>query len=54
MTTDNSAAENDSTELDVVYKTKVGNVNLFAGYVLVTQDKAEDINIARVWAKYNF
>jgi len=54
MTTDNSAAENDSTELDVVYTTKVGNVNLLAGYVLVTQDKAEDINVVRVWGKYNF
>jgi len=54
MTTDNSAAENDSTELDVVYKTNVGNITLLAGYVLVTQDKAEDTNVIRVWGRYNF
>jgi len=54
ITTDNSAAENDSTELDVVYKTNVGNVTLLAGYVLVTQDKAEDTNVVRVWGRYNF
>jgi len=54
MTTDNSAAANDSTELDVVYKTNVGNVTLLAGYVLVTQDQAEDTNVVRVWGRYNF
>jgi hypothetical protein len=54
MTTDNSAASNDSTELDVVYTTKVGSVKLLAGYVLVTQDNAEDTNVVRVWGRYNF
>lgn len=55
ITTDNSAAENDSTELDVTYVTNIAkNTKVLLGYVNVTQDKAEDINIVRVWARYNF
>jgi hypothetical protein len=55
ITTDNSAASNDSTELDVTYVTKISDsTKLFAGYVLVTQDDAPDMNLLRFWARYNF
>ena len=53
-TTDNSAASNDSTELDLAYVKTIGKTTLFAGYVLATQDNAEDTNIVRVWGRYNF
>ena len=53
-TTDNSEAENDYTELDLAYTTTLGSTQLFAGYILTTQDKAEDENIVRVWGRYNF
>jgi hypothetical protein len=55
ITTDNSAASNYSTELDLTYVTKISDsTKLFAGYVLVTQDNADDINMLRFWARYNF
>ena len=57
MTTDNSAAENDYTELDLVYKTKVFNdsTTLLAGYIYADADNAPDaVNYIRVWARYNF
>ena len=54
MSTDNSKAENDTTELDLAYVTKLGSTDVFAGYVMGTQDKGEDLNAVRVWARYNF
>ena len=56
MTTDNSAASNDSTELDVTYKTKVSDsTTLFAGYVMTDEDNLNDArNLVRVWGRYNF
>ena len=54
VTTDNSPAENDYAELDLAYTTTIGSTDLFAGYIFGTQDKGEDINAIRVWARYNF
>jgi hypothetical protein len=57
-TTDNSVLENDYTELDLTYKTKVFNdsTTLFAGYVYQDVDGAWDDsrNLIRFWARYNF
>jgi hypothetical protein len=56
-TTDNSAAENDYTELDLTYKTKVfnGSTTFFAGYIFQDADAWEDSNnVIRFWARYNF
>jgi hypothetical protein len=54
MTTDNSVAGNDTTELDLTYVTTVGNVKMLAAYVLRTQDIGDDLNVVRFWARYNF
>jgi len=56
-TTDNSDANNDYQELDLVYKTKVfaDSTTLFAGYIYQDADNMEDPNnVIRVWARYNF
>jgi len=56
-TTDNSIAENDYTELDLTYKTKVLNdsTTLFAGYIYRDADAWADAqNVLRFWARYNF
>ncbi len=57
MTTDNSAAGDDYTELDLTYKTKVLNntTDLFAGYIFQDQDSWKDgYSTFRVWGRYNF
>ena len=64
MMTDESAAKEDSQELDLIYKVKAGGVQYFAAYVYRTMDKngdlgstgvdADEENIVRVWARYNF
>ena len=66
MTTDNSAASNDYTELDLIYKTKLLGTNVLAAYVMQQSDNkifaktkdgvaTEDTNnIIRVWTRYNF
>jgi len=56
-TTDNSDANNDYQELDLVYKTKVfaDSTTLFAGYIFQDADNWDDShNTLRVWARYNF
>jgi len=56
-TTDNSANNNDYTELDLTYKTKVLNdsTTLFAGYIFQDADNwADNRNTLRFWARYNF
>lgn len=56
-TTDNSDANNDYQELDLVYKTKVfaDSTTLFAGYIYQDADNKEDPNnVIRVWGRYNF
>ena len=56
-TTDNSVLENDYTELDLTYKTKVfnGSTTLFAGYVYQDADAWDDSrNLLRFWGRYNF
>ncbi len=50
-----SGAVDDYTEADLVYKTKVGPVNLFAAYVYQDDDSiADSQNTVRVWGRYNF
>ncbi len=52
---DKSAANNDYTELDVTYKTKVGeNVTLFAAYINQDYDVEGSNDFVRFWARYNF
>jgi hypothetical protein len=49
-------ASGDYNELDLTYKTKVGeNTSVFAGYVWNDHDAWSDSNnFVRVWARYNF
>jgi len=60
MTSDNSAASSDYNELDVMYKTKLSGMNVFAAYIMRDSDTknlkgADDKNnIVRVWTRYNF
>ena len=55
LTTDNSDAENDSNELDLLYKFKALGTDMLAGYVRVDSDNAKDpANIIRVWSRYKF
>ncbi len=55
LTTDNSAAKNDSNELDLLYKFKALGTNMLAAYVRVDSDNAKDpANIIRIWSRYNF
>ena len=44
------------TEIDLMYKTKIGNMKLFAAYILTDPDKAgvDTNNFVRVWARYSF
>ncbi len=62
-----SGADNEYTELDVTYSTKVGeNTELFAAYIMQTDDGAgsktfgaqtaddDTQSTVRVWARYNF
>ena len=53
-TDDDSALENDVTDIEVAYKVKAGGVNYFAGYVNRDKDAQADDQILRVWARYNF
>jgi len=55
-TSDNSAAANDYTELDLTYKTKVfaDTTTLFVGYIYQDADNTGDANTIRVWGRYNF
>jgi len=62
MTTDNSAAENDYNELDLLYIVKAGGVKYFAGLMSVSTDNAGGIigspadsdTKLRMWARYAF
>jgi hypothetical protein len=62
MTTDNTTTGNDYQELDLMYKFKAFDMNMFAAYVMQTQDdiglgadKANDqANLIRFWTRYNF
>ncbi len=61
MTSDDSSAENDYNELDVLYKFKALGTNMLAGYVMQKYDKKtfangtdDTNNIIRVWSRYNF
>ncbi len=55
MTTDNSDAGQDYAELDLTYKTTIGNTTLFAAYVYRDDDaQADTDNLLRFWARYNF
>ncbi len=51
-------ADNNPAELDVIYKTKVFNnsTTLLAAYVMVDPDVAgkDNLNVIRVWGRYNF
>ncbi len=56
-TTVDEGIENDYTEVDLTYKTKVFNdsTTLFAGYVYQDLDSWDDSrNLFRVWGRYNF
>jgi len=53
-TDDNSAANNDLTEIDAIYKVKAGGVDYLAAYVMRDYDTSADVDIIRVWARYNF
>ena len=55
-TKDNSDAEKDSTDLELLYKTKVSGMNLLAAYVRTntSDDKKAANNIVRVVARYAF
>ncbi len=55
LTSDNSAAENDYNELDLLYKFKALGTDMLAAYVRADADNAKDpANIIRVWSRYNF
>ena len=53
-TDDNSAANNDLTEIDAIYKVKAGGVDYLAAYVMRDYDTSADVDVIRVWARYNF
>ena len=53
-TDDDSAANNDLTEIDAIYKVKAGGVDYLAAYVMRDYDTSADVDIIRVWARYNF
>jgi len=55
-TTDNSTAENDYQEIDVYYTTDIGGLNLLAGYVNMSYDKApvDANNVVRLVTRYKF
>jgi len=55
LTTDNSDAENDYNELDLIYKFKALGTNMLLAYVRADSDAAEDpTNVIRFWTRYNF
>ncbi len=51
-----NGAVNDYTEADLIYKTKVGPVNMFAAYIYQDDDVTthDAQNTVRVWGRYNF
>jgi len=54
-TTDNSIAENDYNELDLIYKFKALGTTMLAAYVMQDGDAYEDPNnVLRFWTRYNF
>ena len=60
MTTDNAHDNSDYSELDIMYKTKLSGMNVFAAYIMRDSD-AKDLqggddkaNIVRVWTRYKF
>jgi len=54
-TTDDSILNNDYTELDLVYTTKIASTNLFVGYIYQDMDIISDSsNTVRIWGRYNF
>jgi len=55
LTTDNSDAANDNTELDLIYTTKLAGATVLAAYVYTKNENDADANnIVRVWARYAF
>ncbi len=53
-TKDNSDAESDYNELDVIYKFKALGTNMLAAYVMQDIDGKDKNNVLRVWTRYNF
>jgi len=58
-TVDNSNNNNDTTEFDLMYKTKLAGATVFAAYVYTKDDKKigkskDGTNIIRAWARYAF
>lgn len=53
-TDDNSAANDDLTEIDAIYKVKAGGVDYLAAYVMRDYDVSADVDVIRFWARYNF
>jgi len=58
QTTDNASTDRDLTDIEAVYKIKVGGVNLLAAFINQNWSKkvagVDSQNIARVVARYNF
>lgn len=54
-TDDNSVANDNYKELDLVYTTKIANTDLFVGYIYQDLDsQADNSNTVRIWGRYNF
>jgi hypothetical protein len=51
---DNSAASNDMTDVEMLYKTKVSGINLLLAGVLKKPESGDSTKIVRVVARYNF
>ena len=61
MTTDNSSAKNDYSELDIIYKFKAFDTNMLLAYIGQKTDKKtfaggteDSSNNIRLWTRYNF
>jgi len=61
MTTDNSDAENDYSEFDLIYKFKALDTNMFLAYIGQTTEKKtftggteKSANTVRFWSRYSF
>ena len=61
MTTDNSDAENNYNEFDLIYKFKAFDTKMFLAYIGQSTDKKtfaegteDSANTIRFWTRYNF
>ncbi len=54
QTTDNSAAEVDFTDIELIYKTKIGGVNILAAYLNLTAGDDDANNVIRIVARKAF